>query len=173
MSPRRQRLTSVVLMGVAGSGKSSVLAALVARLGWPALEGDALHPPANVAKMAAGIPLTDADRAPWLDAIGDWIDAREAERRSSLVTCSALRRSYRDRLRTGRPSVWFVHLSAPRDVLAGRMAGREGHFMPTSLLDSQLATLEPLAPAEPGSTVHALAPPDAIAEGLVADLRLG
>jgi gluconokinase len=173
VSPRRQRLTSLVLMGVAGSGKSSVMAALEARLGWPALEGDSLHPPANVAKMAAGVPLTDADRAPWLDAIGGWIDDREADRRSSLVTCSALRRSYRDRLRRGRPSVWFVHLAAPRDVVAARMTGREGHFMPASLLHSQLATLEPLAPNEPGTTIQALAAPDALAEEIIAALRLG
>ena len=172
MSPRRQRLTSLVLMGVAGSGKSSVMASLVAQLGWPALEGDSLHPAANVAKMAAGVPLTDADREPWLAAIGRWIDEHEAARRSSLVTCSALRRRYRDTLRRGRPSVWFVHLAAPRDVLLSRMRHREGHFMPESLLDSQLQTLEPLAPDEPGSTVEALARPDTIAELIVESLRL-
>jgi gluconokinase len=159
-------------MGVAGSGKSSVMAALAARLGWPALEGDSLHPPANVAKMAAGLPLTDADRAPWLDAIGRWIDERVAERRSSLVTCSALRRSYRDALRRGRPSVWFVHLSAPPHVLAARMTRREGHFMPASLLDSQLATLEPLGPDEPGTSIETLAPPDDLADELIGALRL-
>jgi len=162
VSPRRQRLTGLILMGVAGSGKSSVMAALVARLGWPALEGDLLHPPANVAKMAAGIPLTDADRGPWLAAIGRWIDEREAARASSLVTCSALRRSYRDTLRRGRPSVWFVHLTAPRDVLAARMTHREGHFMPASLLDSQLATLEDLQPDELGLAVEATETPDDI-----------
>jgi len=172
VSPRRQRLTSLILMGVAGSGKSSVMAALVARLGWPALEGDLLHPPANVAKMAAGIPLTDADRGPWLAAIGRWIDEREAARASSLVTCSALRRSYRDTLRRGRPSVWFVHLTAPREVLAARMTHREGHFMPASLLDSQLATLEPLGSDEPGTTLEAVVPPGEIAERLIEDLRL-
>ncbi len=172
MSPRRQRLVTAVLMGVAGSGKSSVMAVLVARLGWPTLEGDALHPPANVAKMAAGVALTDADRAPWLDAIGAWISAREAERTSALVTCSALRRTYRDTLRRGRPSVWFVHLVAPRAVLEARMQGREGHFMPASLLDSQLATLEPLGPNEPGTTVDATATPDEIAERLIETLRL-
>ena len=172
MSPRRQRLITVVLMGVAGSGKSSVMAALVARLGWPALEGDTLHPPANVAKMAAGVPLTDADRAPWLDAVGDWISAREAERQSSLVTCSALRRAYRDVLRRGRPSVWFVHLAAPRDVLEARVRRRSGHFMPASMLDSQVATLEPLEPDEPGTTLDATPPPDAIADRVIELLRL-
>ena len=172
MSPRRQRLTSVVLMGVAASGKSSVMAALVARLGWPALEGDALHPSANVAKMAAGSPLSDADRAPWLDAVGDWVSAREAERTSAIVTCSALRRAYRDVLRRGRPSVWFVHLVAPRSVLKARMQQREGHFMPAAMVDSQLATLEPLGPDEPGTTLDATSTPDEIAEQLVATLRL-
>ena len=172
MSPRRQRLVTLVLMGVAGSGKSSVMDALVARLGWPALEGDALHPPANVAKMAAGVPLTDADRAPWLAAIGDWISKREAERQSSLLTCSALRRSYRDVLRRGHPSVWFVHLAAPRDVLEARIRGRSGHFMPASMLDSQLATLAPLEADEPGTTIHATAPPDVLADNVIGMLRL-
>jgi len=172
MSPRRQRLTSVVLMGVAGSGKSSVMAALVARMGWPALEGDALHPPANVAKMAAGVGLTDDDRAPWLDAIGAWISAREAERTSAVVTCSALRRIYRDVLRRGRPSVWFVHLVAPRSVLKARMQQREGHFMPAAMLKSQLAALEPLGPDEPGTTLDATSTPDEVAEQLIETLRL-
>lgn len=172
MSPRRQRLVTVVLMGVAGSGKSSVMAALVTRLAWPALEGDALHPPENVAKMAAGIPLTDVDRAPWLEAIGDWISEREVERTSAIVTCSLLRRAYRDVLRRGRPSVWFVHLVAPRDVLESRMQRREGHFMPASMLASQLATLEPLEPDEPGTTLDATGTPDENADLLIETLRL-
>ncbi len=159
-------------MGVAGSGKSSVMAALAARLGWPSLEGDALHPPANVAKMAAGVPLTDADRAPWLAAVAAWIGEREAARESCVVTCSALRRSYRDVLRRGNPSVWFVHLDAPRVVLADRISAREGHFMPPSMLVSQLATLEPLGPDEPGFVVEALAPPASIAVHLIEELRL-
>ena len=160
-------------MGVAGSGKSSVMAALVARLAWPALEGDALHPPENVAKMAAGIPLTDADRAPWLNAIGGWISEREAERTSAVVTCSGLRRAYRDVLRRERPSVWFVHLDAPRDVLESRIRRREGHFMPASMLDSQLETLEPLESDEPGTTLDATAAPNELADRIVAKLRLG
>jgi gluconokinase len=172
MSPRRQRLSTVVLMGVAGSGKSSVMAALVARLGWPALEGDALHPPENVAKMAAGMPLTDADRGPWLEAIAGWISEREAERQSSFVTCSALRRAYRDVLRRGHPSVWFVHLGASRDVLEARIRRREGHFMPASMLESQLATLEPLEPDEPGTTLAASLAPDELAEQIIEMLRL-
>ena len=170
--PKRQRLTSLVLMGPAGTGKSTVLAALADRLAWPTLEGDALHPPENVAKMAAGIPLTDADRMPWLDAVSAWIGERERQRTSSIVTCSALRRRYRDRLRDGHPWVWFVHLDLPADVLRQRIEGRSGHFMPASMLESQLATLEPLEPDEPGPTLSALAPPTALADQIVEALRL-
>ena len=172
MSPRRQRLTTIVLMGVAGVGKSSVMAALAERLGWPALEGDSLHPPSNVAKMAAGMPLTDADRLPWLEAVARWIGEREAERVSSIVTCSALRRSYRELVRRGHPSVWFVHLTAPVAVLEVRIGAREDHYMPPSMLASQLETLEPLQPDEPGSTVDARPRPNVVADRIVAALRL-
>jgi gluconokinase len=172
MSPRRRRVTTLVLMGVAGSGKSSVMAVLEERLGWPALEGDALHPPSNVRKMAAGTPLTDADREPWLVRIADWIGERERERVSSLVTCSALRRAYRDTLRRGHPSVWFVHLEVPREVLEARMERRKGHFMPRSMLESQLETLEPLGSEEPGTTVDAAAPIDAVADSIIERFRL-
>lgn len=172
MSPRRRRNTTIVLMGVAGSGKSTVLAELVARLDWPWVEGDALHPALNVAKMAAGLPLTDADRRPWLLRISERIGELEARRESALITCSALRRSYRDLVRLGHPSVWFVHLVAPPEVLRERMATRRGHFMPTALLESQLATLEPLQPDEPGTTVDAVAPIAEIADRIVELLRL-
>ena len=170
--PRRQRLTSLVLMGVAGSGKSSVMAALEARLGWPTLEGDALHSPGNVAKMAGGIALSDDDRAPWLRRIGDWITEQEMARRSSIVTCSALKRQYRDLLREGRPWIWFVHLVAPRIVLEDRLRSRHGHFMPASMLASQLDALEPLAPDEPGMQVETLDTPAATAERIIDALRL-
>jgi carbohydrate kinase (thermoresistant glucokinase family) len=133
-------------MGVSGSGKSSVADALAARLGWDLAEGDDLHSPANVAKMAAGRPLTDDDRTPWLARVADWIDAELAAGHGAVVTCSALRRSYRDVLR--RPAVLFVHLDGPRDLLAARLGARQGHFMPVALLDSQLATLEPPGPHE-------------------------
>jgi gluconokinase len=172
MSPRRSRVTTLVLIGVAGSGKSSVMAALQRRLGWPALEGDSVHPASNVRKMAAGTPLTDADREPWLRAIAGWIGKRERERVSSLVTCSALRRAYRDLLRSSHPSVWFVHLVAPQPVLEARMEQRKGHFMPASLLASQLATLEPLGRDEPGSTIDATGSVDAAAEVILERMRL-
>jgi gluconokinase len=172
MSPRRRRITTIVLMGVAGVGKSSVMTALAERLAWPTLEGDTLHPASNVAKMAAGVPLTDDDRAPWLEAISAWIGVRERERSSSIVTCSALRRRYRDRLRRGHPSVWFVHLTAPPDVVAARIGERSGHYLPAAMLLSQLDTLEPLEPDEPGWAVEALAPPRQIAERILTSSRL-
>jgi gluconokinase len=172
MSPRRRRVTTLVLIGVAGAGKSSLMAALHDRLAWPSLEGDSVHPPSNVRKMAAGTPLTDKDREPWLQRIAGWIGEREGHGVSSLVTCSALRRGYRDFLRNGHPSVWFVHLDAPNGALEARMERRSGHFMPTSLLASQLATLEPLEPDEPGWTIDATAPVEDIAETILERLRL-
>ena len=170
--PRRQRLHSLVITGTAGSGKSTLMAALEERLGWPALEGDALHPAGNVAKMTAGTPLTDADREPWLRAIAAWIGEREAERRSSIVTCSGLKRRYRDVLRAGHPWVWFVQLEVPREVLESRVAQRMGHFMPPSMVESQLADLEPLQRDEPGMMLPALAPPTTLAGAIVERLQL-
>jgi carbohydrate kinase (thermoresistant glucokinase family) len=136
----------LVLMGVTGSGKSTVAGLLSGRLGWALAEGDDLHPPANIAKMAAGHPLTDDDRWPWLRLVREWIDGQIAAGRPGIITCSALKRAYRDVLRD--PHVVFVHLAGSRDVLAGRLAARHGHFMPAQLLDSQLADLEPLATDE-------------------------
>jgi gluconokinase len=162
---------TVVLMGVTGSGKSSVMAPLARRLRAVSAEGDAFHPDANVRKMAAGMPLTDEDREPWLQAIADWIGAREAESVDAVVTCSALRRRYRDVLRKGHPSVRFVHLRAPRAVLERRLAARTGHYMPASLLPSQLDTLEPLGPEEPGFEVGVDRPPSQIADEIAE--RLG
>jgi gluconokinase len=149
-----------VVMGVAGSGKSTVGALLAARLGVPFADGDAFHPPANRAKMAAGTPLTDADRAPWLDAIAAWLDAHGR----CVVACSALRRAYRDRLR--RPDVCFVYLHGSRELLASRIAARTAHFFPPKLLDSQLADLEPPAPDENAITVSIELPPEAIVEAI-------
>ena len=152
----------VVLMGVAGSGKTSVGLALAPLLGAGYLDGDDLHPPESIAKMRAGVPLTDADRAPWLAQVGDLL-AGPGRR---IVGCSALKRSYRDIIRAhaGAP-VTFVHLAGSRAVIAARMVGRQGHFMPASLLDSQLAALEPPGPDEDAITVDITQPlPDLVAE---------
>lgn len=149
----RPQHTTVLLMGVSGSGKSTIAKELHRQLGWVLAEGDDFHPPANVAKMRAGTPLTDADREPWLRSLAAWIGDREREGADAIVTCSALKRSYRDRLRQGHDSVWCVHLTAPPEVLRARLEGRGGHFMPASLLQSQLADLEPLTAQEAGATV--------------------
>lgn len=138
----------LVVMGVSGSGKSTIAKPLADTLGWPFKEGDELHPAANIAKMKAGIPLTDADRAPWLAAIGAWIDGQSARGEAGVITCSALRRAYRDQLREGRPGVRIVFLKGSREVIAARLASRQGHFMPPSLLESQLAALEAPGPDE-------------------------
>ena len=132
----------VVLGGVSGSGKSAVGAVLAARLGWAFADSDALHSPAEIAKMHAGVPLTDADRWPWLERVAAWIDERIAAGESGVIACSALKRSYRDYLCHGRPAVRVVILQVDRDVLAARLASRRGHFFPARLLQSQLTDLE-------------------------------
>ena len=147
----------LVVMGVAGTGKSTVARLLSERLGWEVTEGDDLHPPSNVAKMSAGTPLTDEDRWPWLDAIAAWMRKKAERGEPGIVTCSALKRSYRDRLRG--PNVIFVFLNGPREVIAARMANRRDHFMPPALLDSQLATLEPPTEDENVVTVNLSATP--------------
>ncbi|MBL9075488.1 gluconokinase [Tabrizicola sp.] len=140
----------IVIMGVSGCGKSSVGAALSGALGIPYRDGDDLHPPANVAKMRVGEALTDADRWPWLDRVAGEL----ASGAPLIIGCSALRRSYRDRIRAGVGGpVCFVHLAGSRNVISARMAARSGHFMPASLLDSQFATLEPPDPDEAAITV--------------------
>lgn len=140
----------LVFMGVSSTGKSTVAAMLAGRLGWRFQEGDDLHPQANVEKMAAGHALTDDDRMPWLEIVAAWIDERLTAGEPGIITCSALRRRYRDVLR--RPGVTFVHLTGERDVILQRMMRRQGHFMPPALLDSQFRTLE-----EPGPDESALA----------------
>lgn len=139
----------LVVMGVSGCGKSTVGATLAKRLGWTYREGDAFHPPANVEKLRSGHPLHDEDRQPWLAAIASWIDATGARNRPGIVGCSALKRSYRDFLRAGRPQVWFVYLRVPHMELQRRVATRHHEFMPASLLDSQLRTLEEPTADEP------------------------
>ena len=154
----------LVVMGVSGVGKTSVAKALVDRTGWAFQEGDDLHPEANRAKMAAGTPLDDDDRRPWLRRIAEWIGTQEAAGRGGVVTCSALRRSYRDLLCDGHPSVRFVHLLADEEVLTDRVTNRHGHYMPPALLRSQLDTLEPLGPDEPGVQVETHGDPAAVAD---------
>lgn len=167
----RTHTTAMIVMGVSGSGKTTIADELVARLGWAFAEGDSFHPEANVAKMHAGHPLDDEDRWPWLRALAGWIGEHESAGRNAVVTCSALKRSYRDLLRDGHPSVWFVHLAVPADVLADRLRHRTGHYMPASLLESQLATLEPLHADEPGVTVSGDEPAAAVADAVLESLR--
>jgi carbohydrate kinase (thermoresistant glucokinase family) len=135
----------LVVMGVSGAGKSTVAKELAARLGWPFEEGDWLHPEANIAKMHAGIALTDVDRQPWLDAVVAWIDGQRAKGRPGIITCSALKRSYRDIIVGNRAEVRLIYLRGSRALIAERLAGRHGSFMPAGLLQSQIDTLE-----EPG-----------------------
>ncbi len=137
-------------MGVSGSGKSTVGSALAQRLRVPFLDADTVHPPANIAKMAAGDPLDDRDRFPWLEAVGEWL---ASHRDGGVVACSALKRKYRDQLRKHCPRVEFLHLSGSPDLISGRLAARSGHFMPAALLRSQFDTLEPLGADERGIVV--------------------
>jgi gluconokinase len=162
--------TSIVVMGVSGSGKSTVAEGLVDRLGWEFAEGDDFHPPANVAKMRSGQPLDDDDRRPWLGVLADWIGERERAGRSVVVTCSALKRSYRDVLRNGHPSVWFAHVTVDPDLLRERVAGRTGHYMPVSLVESQLAALQPLRDDEPGAAISGAGAPAVVVDELLAVL---
>ncbi len=151
-----------VIMGVAGSGKSAVGQALMARLGLRYIDGDDLHPPANIAKMSAGEPLSDADRSPWLADVGRTLAASPE---STAIGCSALKRAYRDIIRsTAAGPVFFLHLAAAKAVIAERMAARAGHFMPLSLLDSQFEALEPLHPTELGAVVDINQPLTAVVE---------
>ena len=158
-------------MGVSGSGKTTVGEALADALGFDFIEGDAFHPPANVEKMAAGIPLTDDDRAPWLGALVEAVRARREGGLGTVLACSALRRTYRDQLRTAVPlkESFVVALEADAGTLRSRLWTRRGHYMPAILLESQLATLEPLESDEPGVTIDAARRPElVIAEALAA-----
>jgi gluconokinase len=163
----------VVVMGVSGTGKSTVGTLLAAELGVPYAEADEFHPPANIEKMSAGTPLNDTDREPWLDAIGAWARTRteQGPGLQGVVSCSALKRVYRDRLRAAAPGLFFLHLDGDREVVAGRLAHRRDHFMPGALLDSQYATLETLDPSEDGVRLDVSATPEELVAETVGALR--
>jgi len=154
-------------MGVSGSGKSTVGAALARRLGVPFADADAFHPQANIAKMAAGTPLTDDDRYPWLEAVGQWLADHE---NGGVMSCSALKRGYRDRLRSHCPRIEFLHLTGSPELIGRRQAGRPGHFMPSALVKSQFDILEPLAPDEHGTALDVESSVERIVERFVSYL---
>jgi gluconokinase len=157
-----------VVMGVCGCGKSTVGQSLARQAGVVYVEGDAFHPPANVAKMAAGQPLDDRDRADWLRALQGEIRKARENQVGLVVSCSALKRRYRDLLREGDPQLRFAHLSGPRELIAARLSARQDHYMPPSLLDSQLATLEPLQADEDGINLDIRHAPAALVEAILA-----
>lgn len=162
----------LVVMGVSGSGKTTVAKILADELGWEYAEGDNMHPAANVAKMASGHPLDDVDRAPWLEKIAEWIEARLDAGQSGVVTCSALKRSYRDVLNRRGSGVVFVYLSGSKELIAGRLASRIGHFMPPGLLESQFDALQVPGPDEPSVSVDITPPPRQIAAHALQQLGL-
>ena len=162
----------LVLMGVSGSGKTTIGELLAARLRWPYEEGDALHPPANVAKMHAGHPLDDADRAPWLAKVADWVDARLDAGQCGVITCSALKHAYRDLIARRGSGVEFVYLHGSPELIASRLAARQDHFMPASLLDTQFATLEEPVAGEPVLRVEIGATPEIIVANIIDALGL-
>ena len=162
----------VVVAGVSGSGKSTVGSLLAGRMDWPFTDADTLHPAANVAKMRAGHPLSDADRRPWLAAVAARMDEYASAGESAVLACSALKRSYREELLAGRPSARMVFLDVTREVLEARLRSRPGHFFPAALLDSQLADLESPQPAERVLVVEATLPPDEAVDEIVRRLRL-
>jgi ribose 5-phosphate isomerase A len=165
----------LVIMGVSGSGKTTVAKELSARLGWAFEEGDLLHPAVNIAKMHAGIPLTDEDRLPWLERVAAWIDTQRRKKQAGIITCSALKRSYRQIIIGGRPEVRLVYLRGGRELIAAHLASRHDHFMPASLLSSQIDTLEEPDPSEDPVIIDEGAPsartPEQIADEIIR--RLG
>jgi gluconokinase len=163
---------ALIVMGVSGSGKSTIGDRLAQRLGWTYEDGDRFHPASNVAKMSAGQPLTDEDRWPWLQAIADEIDGVCTAGGHAVIACSALKRAYRNVLVHGRGDVRIIFLNGTQDLIAGRLAQRKGHFMPPGLLASQFKTLEPPAPAENPVIVSIDAPVEAIVEDIVRQLGL-
>ena len=168
--PANNRPMAVVIMGVSGSGKSTVAALLARTLGWQYQEGDKLHPPANVEKMSGGTPLSDADRLPWLRKIAEKIEDWRTHGQSGVVTCSALKRSYRDIVVDGRPDVRVVYLKGTSELIRQRLAKRSGHFMPPALLDSQFTILQEPSPDERPIVVDIGAPPEEIVAEIVRQL---
>ncbi len=166
-----QQSVVAVMMGVSGSGKTTIARGVANRLGWDLLEGDTYHPPANIEKMSRGIPLDDADRLPWLRAIAEEIDKYRAAGRSAVVACSALKRSYRDILIGTRPNVVLVYLQGSEDLIGERMAARHGHFMPPALLASQFAALEEPGPDEHPIVVSVKPPPEAIVDAVITAMQ--
>jgi carbohydrate kinase (thermoresistant glucokinase family) len=164
------RPAAIIVMGVSGSGKSTIGALLAEALGWPFADADGFHPAANVAKMAAGQPLTDADRWPWLDAIAAHIGASRTAGQPVVVACSALRCAYRERLRAGHGDLIFLHLAGAPEVIAARQAARQGHFMPPSLMASQFATLEDTRDEPDALSVSVTAAPQAVVDAAMAAL---
>jgi gluconokinase/shikimate kinase len=162
----------LVFMGVSGCGKTTVAAILAGRLGWRFEEGDALHPQSNIEKMETGHPLTDDDRGPWLEKVAEWADERLDARENGLITCSALKRSYRDVINRRGSGVVFVFLAGSRETIAARLAVRHGHFMPSSLLDSQFADLEEPTPDEPEIRLDVGPAPGVIAQEILDELGL-
>lgn len=162
----RMTVSRIAVTGVSGAGKSVVGEALASRLGWPFCDGDDLHSPASVQKMVTGVPLDDADRFPWLARVGDWLSSVER----GVIACSALKRSYRDQVRSRADGVWFVQLTGDPAMISRRQQSRRGHFMPTSLLASQLATFEPLAPDEQGLVLDVTPPVEELVTQIVAAL---
>jgi gluconokinase len=169
--PANNRPMVVVVMGVSGSGKTTVASLLAEALGWHFQEGDKLHPPENVEKMSAGIPLTDADRLPWLHKIAQIIDDWRSRAESGVITCSALKRSYRDIIIGDRPDVRLAYLKGSPGLIRQRMAQRHGHFMPPALLDSQFSTLEEPSPDENPIIVDIGGQPEEIAREIACRLR--
>jgi carbohydrate kinase (thermoresistant glucokinase family) len=162
----------LVFMGVSGSGKTTVAGLVAGRLGWSFQEGDELHPQSNIEKMTAGQALTDADRRRWLISIAEWADRRLDAGESGVITCSALKRSYRNLINRRGSGVVFVFLAGSKATIASRVVARQAHFMPSSLLDSQFADLEDPDPAEPHIRVDIGPPPAAIADAILRELRL-
>ena len=172
MHVRSQSPLVIVLMGVSGSGKSTIGAALSQRLGWPFRDADSFHPPANIAKMRSGVPLNDDDRWPWLAAIAQWIDARCAAGTPGIVSCSALKRAYRSRIVGGRESVRLVYLNGDMGLIAQRLQARRDHFMPPSLLESQFAALEEPGTDEQPLVVSIALSPQRVVDTIIERLRL-